>query len=220
MPVSGTSASLLHSVWAVCQYSLILRVSKLKFSCSSSETESLEALAFKCLLVLRTSFNLLYTRAFRSSPLSGNFLAPWNLTRPAPPPQAVEQVEFMALACSIMILHESMRWPVLCRGQTGEFFCFFLFIRILFRGVRGLFWPFALRQLGGLVAFTGMLGFFVLVISFILRLENFPCSLKAIAELKNIREALGSRFEPLDDEFFLSLLHEWKLQQLEDLVVW
>ena len=53
-----------------------------------------------------------------------------------------------------------------------------------------------------------MLGFFVLVISFILRLENFPCSLKAIAELKNIREALGSRFEPLDDEFFLSLLHE------------
>ena len=55
------------------------------------------------------------------------------------------------------------------------------------------------------MAFTGLLGFFVLGISFNLRLENFLSSLKAFAELDKIREALGSGFKPLDDEFFMPL---------------
>ena len=50
--------------------------------------------------------------------------------------------------------------------------------------------------------------FFVLVISFILSLENFLSSLEALIELNNLREALGSRVEPLDDELFLPLLQE------------
>ena len=48
--------------------------------------------------------------------------------------------------------------------------------------------------------------FFVLVISFTLYLENFLGSLEMLAEIDGIREALGSRVEPLDGEFFLTLL--------------
>ena len=67
--------------------------------------------------------------------------------------------------------------------------------------------PFALRRLGGLVAFNGML-FFVLVISFTLSLENLLISIKALAELNKLCEALVIRVKPLDDELFLTLLPE------------
>ena len=50
--------------------------------------------------------------------------------------------------------------------------------------------------------------FFVLVIYFTLNLENFLSSLKALAELDKIREALGCGVYPLDYEFILSLLWE------------
>ena len=108
MPVSGTYAASLHGVWDLRHYSPILRVSKLKFSCSSSELESFEALDFNILLYLRTYFTALDTREFRSSTLDRHLLAPWNLTWPAPPPGAVDQVKLMDLACGRMTLREFM----------------------------------------------------------------------------------------------------------------
>ena len=108
MPFSVTSASLLRDVRAVCHFPPILRVSKLKCSQSSYDPESLEALSFLRLLVVRTDFTALATRVFSSSPSSGRFLVPWNLTLPAPPPQAVDQVYFMDLACASMTLHDFM----------------------------------------------------------------------------------------------------------------
>ena len=41
------------------------------------------------------------------------------------------------------------------------------------------------------------------VISFTLRVEYFLSSLEKLAELNELREALGDGFEPLDDEVFL-----------------
>ena len=111
MPVSGTYAASLHGVWDLRHYSPILRVSKLKFSCSSSELESFEALDFNILLYLRTYFAVLDTRAFSSLPSARRLLAPWNLTWPAPPPGAVDQVDIMDLACARMTLHEFMWCP-------------------------------------------------------------------------------------------------------------
>ena len=70
--------------------------------------ESLEALNFKCLLVLRTYFTALETRALISLPLVGRFLAPWNLTHPAPPLRAVDQVDFKDLDYAIMTLYKCM----------------------------------------------------------------------------------------------------------------
>ena len=63
VPVSGTSTTLLRVIRALRHYSPILRVSKLKCSCLSYDPESLEYLAFKRLLDLRTSFTALDTRA-------------------------------------------------------------------------------------------------------------------------------------------------------------
>ena len=54
-----------------------------------------------------------------------------------------------------------------------------------------------MRRLGGLVAFTGLLGFFVSVISFTLRLENFLSSIEVLTELDKLRGALGKRFQTL-----------------------
>ena len=93
VPVSGTSASLLLIVWARCRFPSILRVSKSKCSCSSYEPESLEALDFKRLLFLRTSLTALDTKAFSYLPLARSFLAPWKLTRTAPPMREVKQVD-------------------------------------------------------------------------------------------------------------------------------
>ena len=80
--------------------------------------------------------------------------------RPVPQPRAVDQVNFMALACAIMTLHRFMTWPGPYRGHTGLFLLFgFIFFSVLFWGVCRLVWPFALRLLGGLVVFTGLLVF-------------------------------------------------------------
>ena len=92
VPISDTSASLLRGLQALYNSSLRLRSLKLKCSCSSSGPYSFAALAFKCFIYLRTSFNALVTRSFRSSPLVRHFLAPCKLTLPAPPPRAVNQV--------------------------------------------------------------------------------------------------------------------------------
>ena len=56
------------------------------------------------------------------------------------------------------------------------------------------------------MAFTGLLGFFVSVISFTLRLENFLSSIEVLTELDELREDLGSGVKPLDDELFLPLI--------------
>ena len=45
--------------------------------------------------------------------------------------------------------------------QRAHMWFFLIFFCALFRGVRGLVWPFALRRLGGLVAFIRLLGFFL-----------------------------------------------------------
>ena len=128
MPVSGTYDVSLRGVWYLWHYSPILRVSKLKFSCSSSEPESFEDLVFKLFLYIRNYFTALYTRVFSSLPSAGCFLAPWNLTWPAPPPGAVDQVDLMGMACARMTLHEFKWCPGPYRGHTGEFFFFVLFL--------------------------------------------------------------------------------------------
>ena len=96
----------------------------------------------------RTFLTLLVTSAFSYLPSVGSFLAPWKLMRPAPPPWAVEQVDLIALDCARMNLQEFMLFPGPCRGPTGQFLLFLLFVCILFRGVRGLVWPFSLRRFG------------------------------------------------------------------------
>ena len=126
MPSSGISASLLFGVQAVCHSFSILVFSKLKCSYSSSDPESLEAFALLRLFVLKTSFTVLATRAFRYLPSAGRFLTPWNLTQPTPPLQEFDQVDFMAMDCAIMALHYFVSCPGTCRGHTGKFFFFFL----------------------------------------------------------------------------------------------
>ena len=75
-------------------------------------------------------------------------------------------------------------------------------------------------RLGRLVEFTGLLVFLVFVISFTLRLEYFFSSFEALTELDKLRESLGCGVKPLDCEFFLPLLWERELYQLEDIVFW
>ena len=121
VPFYGTSASLLCNMRVVCHSSPNFRVLKLKCSYSSSKPESLGTLKFLCLFVVRTAFTVLATRAFSSSPSAGRLLSPWNLTRPALLPRAVDKIKFIALACARMNLHEFILWPEPCRGHTGEF---------------------------------------------------------------------------------------------------
>ena len=128
MPFSGTSALLLCGMRTVCNYYPILRVLKLKWSYSYYEPDSLEALAFLRLSVIRTDFIALATRAFSSSPSAGRFLAPWNLTRPALSLWAVHQVDFMALDCAIMNLHKFISLPGPFRGHTCDFFFLVFFL--------------------------------------------------------------------------------------------
>ena len=128
MPFPRTSTSLLLGVQAFRNSSPIFRVSKLKCPCSYYETDSLEALDFLCLLVVRTDSTPLATREFSSSPLAWRFLAPWNLTRPLPQSQVVNQVKFLDLACTSMTLHDFMSWPGPCREHTGDFFFLVFFL--------------------------------------------------------------------------------------------
>ena len=85
-------------------------------------------------LVIQMSigFNNFYYRVVQNSiqlfAFSRALLAPWNLMWPALPPRAVDQVNFMALVCSRMTFHEFILWPGPCRGQTGEFVFFVLFL--------------------------------------------------------------------------------------------
>ena len=58
------------------------------------------------------------------------------------------------------------------------------------------------------MAFTRLLDFFVLNISFTLRLEYLLSSLEALAELHELREALGAGVQPFCYEFFLPPLRE------------
>ena len=122
MPVSVISSASLCGVQALRRSPPIWRVSKVKCSWLSAKSESLEALAFKHFLRLRTYFNALDTGSFSYLPLSGRFLLPWNLTRPAPPLEAVGQVEFMSLVCASMTLYEFIECPGPgpCRGHIGK----------------------------------------------------------------------------------------------------
>ena len=126
------SASLLRGVLPVGHYWPTLRVLNLNCLCLSYEPESLEALSFLLFCVLKTAFTALVTSAFSSLPSAGRFLAHWNLTRPATPPQVFDQVYFMAFAFARMTLHKFISWPGTCRGHTGEFFFLVLFLIVLF----------------------------------------------------------------------------------------
>ena len=70
-----------------------------------------------------------------------------DLTRPGPPPQSVNQVDFMALACARMAFHKFILWQGPCKGHTGEFLFFSLFVNFLFQGVCVLVWPFLCADL-------------------------------------------------------------------------
>ena len=122
MYVSSTSASLLCFLRALNHSSPILRSSKLKFSCSSSGPQSFLALVFTRLFYFGISFTVSVIRAFRYLPSGGYFLVPWNLTRPAPPPRAVDRVDFVDLDCAYITLHEFILCPGPCRGYTGLVF--------------------------------------------------------------------------------------------------
>ena len=78
------------------------------------------------------------------------------------------------------------------QGTITLIFIIDFYFIILFRGFHGLVRPFALLRLGGLVEFTGLLVFFVLVISFTLNLEIFLISIKALAEIDELLKDLGS----------------------------
>ena len=60
-----------------------------------------------------------------------------------------------------------------------------------------------MRQIGGLGAFTGLIGFFVFVISLTLRMEYFLEMFETLIELDELLEALSCGVKPLDDEFLL-----------------
>ena len=121
----------------------------------------------------------------------------------------------LSYACPYTWSHNLV--PAVSRGSISrsmqrshkQFFllCFFC---ILLQGFWGLIWTFALRQLDVLAAFTVLLGFFIPVISFTLRLDNFLGSSKALTELNEIRESLGFWFKLLNYQFFMSLFWEWK----------
>ena len=168
---SGISAPLLRGVQAVGHSSPILRFSKLKLFCSSSDPESLEALSFLRLFVLRTNFTVFETRALISLHLSGCLLVPWNVTWPVPPPRAVDQVDFIALACSSMTLYEFISLLGPYRGHTGEFFLLFLLLASSSDGFAAWYDPLLCADLAGWWRSQDCLFFLVLVISFTLCLE-------------------------------------------------
>ena len=93
----------------------------LKFSRSSSNMALCLYIAFERLFCFRTCCKVLVTIAFRSWTLNKRFLAPWNRTQPAPLPREVYQVDFMALACACITLHEFILCPGTCRDHTGSF---------------------------------------------------------------------------------------------------
>ena len=152
MPFSGNSASFLCFLQAFYHFFLILRSSKLKVFCYSHEPKSFSALDFTLLFGFRISFTDLVTRSFSSSSLAGRLLVPWDFTRPALPPWAANQDDFMALDYACISLHEFISCSYPSRGHTG--WVFPILFCILFRGFHGLIWLFALRQLGILMAFT------------------------------------------------------------------
>ena len=158
----------------------MLRLFKLKFSVSASEPELFVAVSLAHLFWFRTYNTALATKEFRSRPSSRKFLAPWNCTWPVTPPQVVGHVKFMTLACACVTFHYFRSCLSPCRGNTSlisfVFYLYFIIIIFLFRRFRGLLLNFSLHQLGGFVAFTSMLNFFVLVWYFTLRLENFLIS--------------------------------------------
>ena len=80
----------------------------------------------------------------------------------------------------------------------------FIFGSVFFRRVCGLVCPFALRRLDILVALSRLLGLFVLVISFTLRLEYFLRSFDALTELEKLRESLGFGVKHLGCEIFFN----------------
>ena len=172
MPFFGTYAWFLCFLWALYNYLPISSISKLKFSCSSSKSELFSVSDFKRLFYFKFSFTALVTKAFSSSPLDGCFLVTWNLVQPAPLPQSVAQFDVVPLNCACMTLHKFILCPDQCKWHKDWFF-FWFFVYILFWVFCGLVWLFALIWLDDLVAFTGLFRFFVLVISFTLRVEMF-----------------------------------------------
>ena len=204
------SASLLRGIRDVFHSSPLLRVSKLKYSCLSYDPDSLDALDLLHLSVVRTDFIRcqkehsairiwqtifsaleLYVACTaaasgRPSRLHGFGLCQHDLA----------QVHVVTRS-----MHRSHRWVSIFD---------FLLISVFFRGVYGLVWPFALRRCDGLVAFSGLIFYFVLVISYTLRLENFLSSIEALTELNEVLEALCGGVKTLDYEFFLTNLREWE----------
>ena len=181
----------------------ILRISKLKWSRSSSELESPEALVFLRVFVVKTYFTALATRAFRSLPSTGCFLAPWNLTRPALLPILVNQVDFIALACGIITLHAFISWTDPWRGHTGEFLFLGLFLLApSSKGFAAWFEPFLCAKLADWGHSPDWLVFFF-VISLTLRMEYFLEMFETLIELDELLEALSCGVKPLDDEFLL-----------------
>ena len=86
----------------------ILRFWNLKLSCYYSDLELCTAVALARLCDLRTYSTVLATRAFSSWPLDRSFFAPLNRTSPDPLLWTVDQVDFIALACACIVLHEFM----------------------------------------------------------------------------------------------------------------
>ena len=108
--------------------SLMMRLSKLKFSWSSSKLESCAAVSFACLFHFRTSFAALATRALSSLPVAGRFLAPLKLTQPALLLQKVDLFGFIALDCDWTTFHKFMALPVPCIGHICRFVSLVLII--------------------------------------------------------------------------------------------
>ena len=78
-------------------------------------------------IFLLTYFTVLATISFSSWPSVGQFLVPWNRTRPAPLPRAVNQVNFIAFTSDCTTLHKFISCVGPCRGPTYRFYFIFTF---------------------------------------------------------------------------------------------
>ena len=106
-----TSSVSRHLLMNCSNYSLVMRFSKLSFSRSPPNTEPWIVVVFASFFCFKTSNTALAKRSFSSWSLDKRLLATWNCTRPATMPREVDRVDFVALACSWITLHEFISCP-------------------------------------------------------------------------------------------------------------
>ena len=157
MPSSGISVSLLRGVRAVCHSSPILRVLKLLVFWAGV-TWGLGIFTFVCV------YNCFYRVGKKSIQIFAFGQALLSTLVPYTACAAAASIWISQLHGFGLFHHDLARVNIVARSMQRShrwvFLFGFLFVEVLFWGVRGLLWTFALHRLGGLVAFAGLLVFF------------------------------------------------------------